>query len=84
MNHILDKVVTPIFSSFRSDEKGIVLSVTRFLGNFNYYIGYFMLFFAMMAILFTKNTRFDDLKIKLQSKDKKSATAIGYSFITFL
>ncbi len=79
MNHILDNKGYRFFqSSFDPDEKGTVLSVNHdFWGTLLTYIGYFMLFFAMMAILFTKNTRFDDLKRKLEAvKAKKEKLVI--------
>jgi len=75
MNHILDYKGYRFFqSSFDPDEKGTVLSVNHdYWGTLITYIGYFMLFFAMMAILFDKNTRFADVKRKLeQVKIKKS------------
>ena len=91
MNHILDHDQYRFFqSSFDPDEKGTVLSVNHdFWGTLITYIGYFMLFFAMMCILVTKNTRFDDVKRKLEAvklkKDKLTlvlfllGTIIGYS-----
>ena len=75
MNHVLDYKGFRFFqSSFDPDEKGTVLSVNHdFWGTLITYIGYFMLFFAMMSILFTKHSRFADLKRKLEVvKDKKS------------
>ena len=36
-----------------------------FWGTWITYIGYFLLYIGLMAILFDKNTRFDDLKRKL-------------------
>ena len=68
MNHILDYGGFRFFqSSFDPDEKGTVLSVNHdFWGTMITYIGYFLLFFAMMCILFVKNTRFADLKRKLE------------------
>ena len=75
MNHVLDYKGYRFFqSSFDPDEKGTILSVNHdFWGTLVTYIGYFMLFFAMMAILFDKNTRFADVKRKLeQVKSKKS------------
>ena len=84
MNHILDKGGFRFFqASFAPDEKGTVLSVNHdFWGTLITYIGYFMLFFAMMAILFTKNTRFDDLKRKLEVVKSKKAKLI--SVLVFL
>jgi len=74
MNHILDYDGFRLFqSSFDPDEQGTVLSVNHdYWGTMITYIGYFLLFFAMMAILFVKNTRFSDLKRKLEDvKTKK-------------
>ncbi|MBW4361559.1 cytochrome c biogenesis protein CcsA [Flavobacterium taihuense] len=75
MNHVLDHGGYRFFqSSFDPDEKGTVLSVNHdYWGTTITYIGYFMLFFAMMAIMFTKHSRFADLKRKLEVvKDKKA------------
>jgi len=75
MNHILDHKGFRFFqASFDPDEKGTVLSVNHdFWGTTITYIGYFLLFFCMMAILFVKNTRFADLKRKLENVKKKKA-----------
>ena len=87
MNHILDYKGFRFFqASFSPDEKGTVLSVNHdFWGTLITYIGYFLLFFAMMAILFVKNTRFADLKRKLDNVKKKKAklTTILIFFISF-
>ena len=75
MNNVLDHKGYRFFqSSFDPDEKGTVLSVNHdFWGTAITYAGYFMLFFAMMAIMFTKDARFNDLKRKLDVvKQKKS------------
>ncbi|MFH4966322.1 cytochrome c biogenesis protein CcsA [Gaetbulibacter sp. M235] len=75
MNNILDHRGYRFFqSSFDQDEKGTVLSVNHdFWGTWVTYIGYFMLFFGLLAILFTKHTRFDFLKNQLDAiKSKKS------------
>jgi len=75
MNHILDHGGFRFFqSSFDPDEKGTILSVNHdFWGTLVTYVGYFMLFFAMMCILLLKNTRFADIKRKLEEvKVKKS------------
>lgn len=75
MNNVLDHQGYRFFqSSFDPDEKGTVLSVNHdFWGTAITYAGYFMLFFAMMAIMFTKDARFADLKRKLEVvKQKKS------------
>ncbi|NHM07720.1 cytochrome c biogenesis protein CcsA [Flavobacterium sp. CYK-4] len=75
MNHILDFEGYRFFqSSFDPDERGTVLSVNHdFWGTNITYLGYFLLFFSLMAILFTKHSRFADLKRKLEDvKTKKS------------
>ncbi len=69
MNNILDHGGFRFFqSSFDPDEQGTVLSVSHdFWGTAITYAGYFMLFFAMMANLFVKGSRFTDLKRKLEN-----------------
>lgn len=78
MNHILDHKGYRFFqSSFDPDEKGTVLSVNHdYWGTLITYIGYFMLFFAMMSILFTKHSRFADLKRKLEVIKAKKANLL--------
>ena len=79
MNHILDHKGFRFFqASFDPDEKGTVLSVNHdFWGTTITYIGYFMLFFCLLAILFVKNTRFADLKRKLENIKKKKAKLLS-------
>ena len=78
MNHVLDYKQFRFFqSSFDPDEKGTVLSVNHdFWGTAITYSGYFMLFFAMMSIMFTKYSRFADLKRKLEVVKNKKAKLI--------
>ncbi|WP_366183586.1 cytochrome c biogenesis protein CcsA [Flavobacterium ovatum] len=78
MNNILDYRGYRFFqSSFDPDEKGTVLSVNHdFWGTNITYFGYFMLFFAMMAIMFTKHSRFADIKRKLEVVKEKKAKLI--------
>ena len=85
MNHILDYKGFRFFqSSFDPDEKGTVLSVNHdYWGTLITYIGYFMLFFAMLAIMFTKYSRFADLKRKLEVVKTKKANLIAL-FVLFL
>ena len=75
MNNVLDYKGYRFFqSSFDPDEKGTVLSVNHdFWGTAITYSGYFMLFFAMMSIMFTKYSRFADLKRKLEVVKTKKA-----------
>jgi cytochrome c-type biogenesis protein CcsB len=68
MNNILDYEGYRFFqSSFDQDEMGTVLSVSHdYWGTMITYFGYFMLYFSLMAILFTKHSRFANLKRKLE------------------
>src|SRR5690606_16300916 len=75
MNNILDHGGYRFFQSgFDPDEKGTILSVNHdYWGTLITYIGYFLLYIGMMAILFTKHSRFGDLKRQLDKvKDKKA------------
>ncbi|MEL1253750.1 cytochrome c biogenesis protein CcsA [Flavobacterium sp. DGU38] len=75
MNHVLDYKGYRFFQSgFDPDEKGTILSVNHdFWGTNITYLGYFMLYLGLMAIMFTKNSRFGDLKRKLEKvKEKKT------------
>ena len=81
MNNVLDYKGYRFFqASFDPDEKGTVLSVNHdFWGTWITYIGYFLLFFGMMAILFSKHSRFGDIKRKLEvvkSKKEKLITIL--------
>ena len=75
MNHVLDYRGYRFFQAqFDEDEKGTILSVSHdFWGTWITYIGYFLLYFAMMAIMFTKHSRFADLKRKLEKVKLKKA-----------
>ena len=75
MNHVLDHKGYRFFqASFDPDEKGTILSVNKDLwGTWITYIGYFMLYFGLMAILFDRNTRFASLKKMLEKVKKKKA-----------
>ncbi|NDP27713.1 MAG: cytochrome c biogenesis protein CcsA [Flavobacterium sp.] len=78
MNHILDYEGYRFFqSSFDPDEQGTVLSVSHdYWGTMITYLGYFMLFFGLMAIMFTKHSRFADLKRKLEVVKTKKANLL--------
>lgn len=78
MNNILDYEGYRFFqSSFDQDEMGTVLSVSHdYWGTTITYIGYFLLYFALMAIMFTKHSRFADLKRKLEVVKKKKANLL--------
>ena len=78
MNNILDYEGYRFFqSSFDQDEMGTVLSVSHdYWGTTITYIGYFMLYFALMAIMYTKHSRFADLKRKLDEVKKKKTNLL--------
>jgi cytochrome c-type biogenesis protein CcsB len=85
MNNVLDYDGYRFFQSgFDPDEKGTILSVNHdFWGTTLTYIGYFMLYFAMMAIMFTKYSRFADIKRKLEvvkTKKAKLLTILVFMF----
>ncbi|HSM64560.1 MAG TPA: cytochrome c biogenesis protein, partial [Gillisia sp.] len=75
MNHVLDKDGFRFFqASFDPDEKGTVLSVNHdFWGTWITYIGYFLLYLALMLILFDKGSRFGKLKEMLEKVKAKKA-----------
>ncbi|WP_306350921.1 cytochrome c biogenesis protein CcsA [Flavobacterium sp. '19STA2R22 D10 B1'] len=79
MNNILDHKGYRFFQAmFDPDEKGTILSVNHDeWGTWITYVGYFLLYFALMAILFDKNTRFGDLKVKLDKVKAKKAKLLS-------
>lgn len=78
MNHILNHRGYRFFqASFDPDEKGTILSVNRdWWGTWITYLGYFLLYFGLMAILFARKTRFDDLRRTLKKIKKKKSQLI--------
>ena len=85
MNNVLDHKGYRFFQSgFDPDEKGTILSVNHdFWGTTLTYIGYFMLYFAMMAIIFTKHSRFADIKRKLEVVKMKKAKLLTILMLLF-
>ncbi|MFL1011552.1 cytochrome c biogenesis protein CcsA [Flavisericum labens] len=85
MNNILDHGGYRFFqSSFDPDEKGTILSVNHdYWGSLITYIGYFMLYFGLMAILFSKHSRFGDLKRHLENVKSKKAKLLGVIVLCF-
>lgn len=83
MNNILDYRGYRFFqASFHPDEQGTVLSVNHdFWGTNITYIGYYLLYFGLMAIMFTKYSRFGDLKRKLVAVQKKKARTMMLLFL---
>ena len=86
MNNILDYGGYRFFqASFDADEKGTVLSVSHdAVGTWISYVGYFLLYFAMLVLLFDKNTRFGDLKRKLDKVKAKKSSLMVLLFLTSL
>lgn len=85
MNNILDYRGYRFFqASFDPDEKGTRLSVNHdFWGTWITYIGYFLLYFGLMAILVVKHTRFDDLRQYVTKIKKRKAKLIGILLLFF-
>ncbi|WP_223033477.1 cytochrome c biogenesis protein CcsA [Hanstruepera marina] len=87
MNNILDHRGYRFFQSgFDPDEKGTKLSVNHdMLGTWTTYIGYFLLYLGLMAILFDKNTRFGNLKRLLEKvkANKVKAAAVVLFLLSF-
>jgi cytochrome c-type biogenesis protein CcsB len=85
MNNILDYEGYRFFQSqFDQDEKGTILSVNHdYWGSLITYFGYFMLYFALMAIMFTKHSRFADLKRKLEVIKAKKAKLLSLLLLFF-
>jgi cytochrome c-type biogenesis protein CcsB len=85
MNNILDHDGYRFFQSgFDPDEKGTILSVNHdYWGTLITYIGYFMLYFGLMAILFSKNSRFGDLKRYLEKVKAKKAKLLSVMVLCF-
>jgi cytochrome c-type biogenesis protein CcsB len=83
MNHVLDHGGFRFFqASFDPDEKGTILSVNHdFWGTGVTYTGYFLLFIGLMAIMFTKHSRFGDLKRKLEKVKTKKAGLMALLFL---
>jgi cytochrome c-type biogenesis protein CcsB len=85
MNNILEHRGYRFFqSSFDPDEKGTVLSVNHdFWGTWVTYLGYFMLFFGLMAIMFSKHTRFKSLEKQLSDIKTKKTKFLAILIICF-
>ncbi|GHC52401.1 cytochrome c biogenesis protein CcsA [Ulvibacter litoralis] len=79
MNHVLDLEGYRFFQSgFDPDEQGTILSVNHdFWGTWITYIGYFLLYIGLMAILFDKGSRFGFLEKTLTNIKKKKRKALS-------
>ena len=84
MNNILDEGGYRFFqSSFFPDEKGTKLSVNHDQwGTWITYLGYMLLYLGLMAILFSKGTRFADLKKMLEKVKNKRAKILSVLFLS--
>jgi cytochrome c-type biogenesis protein CcsB len=78
MNNVLDYRGYRFFqASYDPDEKGTTLSVNKDAwGSGITYFGYFLLYFGLMAILFSKASRFGQLKQKLDKLNAKKASLV--------
>lgn len=85
MNNILDHGGYRFFqASYDPDEKGTILSVNHdFWGTLITYIGYIMLYFGLMAIMFSKGSRFSDLKEYLEKVKAKKAKLLAVLVLCF-
>ncbi len=85
MNNILDHRGYRFFqASYDPDEKGTILSVNHdFWGTLITYIGYIMLYFGLMAIMFSKGSRFSDLKEYLEKVKAKKAKLLAVLVLCF-
>jgi len=83
MNNVLDYGGYRFFQAgFDPDEQGTQLSVSHdFWGTWITYIGYFLLYFGLMAILFNKNTRFANLKEKIEKVKIKKEQLLLFLFL---
>lgn len=85
MNNVLDHKGYRFFQAqFDEDEKGTILSVNHdFWGTWITYIGYTFLYIGMLAILFDRNTRFEDLRRKLNKIKEKKASMLTALLLFF-
>ncbi len=85
MNHVLDHKGYRFFQSgYDPDERGTILSVNHDMwGTYITYAGYFLLYFGLLAIMFSKNTRFDELRKQLEKLKKKKAKLLTILALCF-
>ena len=85
MNNILDHRGYRFFQSgFDPDEKGTILSVNHdYWGSLLTYIGYYLLYFGLLAILFVKGSRFDYIRNQLK-KIQKQKTKVSTVVLVLL
>ncbi len=85
MNNVLDHKGFRFFqASFDQDEKGTILSVNHdYWGTWITYIGYTLLYIAMLMILLVKGSRFKDLEKKLNGIKLKKASLVLVLLVSF-
>ncbi|XMO85676.1 cytochrome c biogenesis protein CcsA [Algibacter sp. AS12] len=85
MNNILDHDGYRFFQSgFDPDEKGTILSVNHdYWGSLITYLGYYMLYFGLMAILFSKHSRFGEIKRQLEKVKAKKEKLLTILVLCF-
>ena len=87
MNNILNHRGYRFFqSSFDPDEKGTILSVNHdYWGTWFTYLGYYLLYFGLMAILISKGARMEALRKQLDKIKRKKAklSIIVFSLFSF-
>ena len=85
MNNVLDHQGYRFFQSgFDPDEGGTILSVNHdWWGTWITYIGYFLLYFGLMAILFSKHSRFGKLEEILNRIKRKKKSMITILVMVF-
>ncbi|AXT19752.1 cytochrome C biogenesis protein [Flavobacteriaceae bacterium AU392] len=85
MNNILDHQGYRFFqNAFDPDELGTILSVNHDAwGTRITYLGYLLLYFGLMAIMFAKNTRFDYLRNQLEKIKSKKSKLLSVILIAF-
>lgn len=87
MNNVLDHKGYRFFqASYKPDEKGTILSVNHdWWGTNLTYLGYTLLYIGLIAIMFTKHSRFGDLKRKLEKvKSKKAKLTMAIALLAGL
>ena len=84
MNNILNHKGYKFFqSSFDPDEKGTILSVNHdYWGTWFTYLGYYLLYFGLLAILLSKGARMEVLRNQLDKIKRKKAelTILAFAF----
>ena len=75
MNNILNHRGYRFFqSSFDPDERGTILSVNHdYWGTLFTYVGYYLLYFGLLAILLSKGARMEFLRKQLKAFDRKKS-----------